>query len=356
MALILDLTSPVGAYGTRLLAELGHDVVRIESPAGDELRRMPPHVGTKETLESGAFHQFLNAGKRSFAADLGTDVGRKHVLALCQQADAVVASLPLPIDETALLNANPNLVLVRLDDGAPEICTYASSGLLAITGEPDAPPVMMGGHIPHSAVGLYLALATAGALFAGEGQVVDVSAPQALAALAEQVWIEYVSAGETLERRGSRGGITALAGALPCADGHWMISVPPNKEGWKNFVEMVPDPVFKDDHALADEANRRERKDEILDRISMWSQHQKKDEIVSEAQRRHIPAAPVTTPLDLVKDPQLIARGFLQEVDHPDFGRIAMPVGAVANLWGGKPALAPRLGQDNDTIMALIGA
>jgi crotonobetainyl-CoA:carnitine CoA-transferase CaiB-like acyl-CoA transferase len=215
---------------------------------------------------------------------------------------------------------------------------------------------MMGGHIPQSAVGLYLALATAGALFAGEGQVVDVSAAQALAALAEQVWIEYASAGETLERRGSRGGITALAGALPCADGHWMISVPPNKEGWKNFVEMVPDPVFKDDHALADEANRRERKDEILDRISMWSQHQKKDEIVSEAQRRHIPAAPVTTPLDLVRDPQLIARGFLQEIDHPDFGRIAMPVGAVANLWGGKPALAPRLGQDNDTIMALIGA
>jgi crotonobetainyl-CoA:carnitine CoA-transferase CaiB-like acyl-CoA transferase len=358
MAMILDLTSPVGAYGTRLLAELGHDVVRIESPAGDLLRRMPPHLGATETLESGAFHQFLNAGKRSFAADLNTDTGRKSVLVLAAKADAVIASLPLLLEERALLEANPRLVLVRLDDGPPEICTYASSGLLAITGEPDSAPVMMGGHIPHSAVGLYVAMAAAAALFAqqlgGGGQVVDVSAPQALAALAEQVWIEYVSAGEMLERRGSRGGITALAGALPCADGHWMISVPPNKEGWKNFVEMVPDPVFKDDAALADEANRRERKDEILDRIAHWSQDKKKDGIVSEAQRRHIPAAPVTTPLDLVRDPQLVARGFLQEVDHPQFGRISMPVGAVANLWGGKPALAPRLGQDNDKIMALI--
>ena len=141
-------------------------------------------------------------------------------------------------------------------------------------------PVMMGGHIPHSAVWLYLVLASAAALFAKQmtdrGQIVEVSAAQALAALAEQVWVEYASSGETLERRGSRGGITALAGALPCVDGHWMISVPPTPAGWQNFVEMVPDPVFKDDHALADEANRRERKDEILDRISAWSTHQKK--------------------------------------------------------------------------------
>jgi CoA:oxalate CoA-transferase len=358
MALILDLASPVGAYGTRLLAELGHEVVRVEIPTGDALRRMGPHLVDENDLESGAFHEFLNAGKRSFSVDLATSDGRAQFLALVAKADAVVASLPLPIDEAALLAANPELLLVKLDDGPPELCTYASSGLLAITGEPDATPVMMGGHIPLSAVGLYLVLASAAALFAkqmtGKGQIVEVSAAQALAALAEQAWVEYASAGETLERRGSRGGITALAGALPCADGHWMISVPPTPAGWQNFVEMVPDPVFKDDHALADEANRRERKDEILDRISAWSTHQQKDEIVTEAQRRHIPAAPVTTPLDLVNDPQLIARNFLQRIEHPRYGRINFPVGAIANLWGRTPAVAPTLGQDNTDILARL--
>jgi crotonobetainyl-CoA:carnitine CoA-transferase CaiB-like acyl-CoA transferase len=231
---------------------------------------------------------------------------------------------------------------------------------LAITGEPDAMPVMMGGHIPFSAVGLYLVLASAAALFAKQmtrrGQIVDVSAAQALAALAEQVWIEYASSGDSLERRGSRGGITALAGALPCADGHWMVSVPPNPAGWKNFVEMVPDPAFKDDQSLADEANRRERKDEILDRIAHWSAQRQKDEIVSEAQRRHIPAAPVTTPLDLVNDPQLVARKFLQKIDHPRFGHINYPVGAIANIWGGTPAVAPALGQHNADILARLGS
>ena len=111
------------------------------------------------------------------------------------------------------------------------------------------------------------------ALFAGAGQVVDVWASHCLAALAEQVWVEYTASGETLERLGSKGGITALAGALACADGHWMVSVPPDPQGWANFVQLVPDPAFKDDASLADEALRRERKNEILDRISLWSQH-----------------------------------------------------------------------------------
>jgi len=355
MARVLDFTSEVGAYGTRLLAELGHDVVRVERPHGDALRRLHPYLGAKPNQDSSAFHQFLNAGKRSFAPDLGTEKGRRLLLALVAKADAVVASLPLPLGEDALTAANPDLVLVRIDDGPPELCAFASSGLLAITGEPDGRPVLLGGHVPYGAVGIYVAMAAAAALFAkeetGAGQVVDLSAQQCLAALAEQVWIEYGASGESLERLGSRGGITALAGALPCADGHWMVSVPPSPQGWANFVELVPDPVFKDDGSMADEAMRRERKNEILDRVALWSERRNKHEIVEEAQRRHIPAAPVLSPLDLTHDPQLLSRGFLRAVDHPDFGRINFPLGALASLWGTALPFAPRLGQDNASIL-----
>lgn len=355
MARILDLTSEVGAYGTRLLAELGHDVVRIESREGDAVRRLEPQLGRASNFDSGAFHQFLNAGKRSVAMDLGSDKGRRLLSALVAKADAVVASLPLPLDESELLAVNPDLVLVRLDDGPPELCAYASSGLLAITGEPDGRPTMLGGDVPYSAVGVHVALAAAAALFSkeatGSGQVVDISAPQCLATLAEQVWVEHSVSGESLERMGSRGGITALAGALPCADGHWMISVPPDPRGWANFVQLVPDPIFKDDASLADEAMRRERKHEILDRIGLWSEQRKKGEIVEEAQRLHIPAAAVANPLELVDDPQLLARGFLRPVDHPDFGRINFPVGALASMWGNELSFAPRLGQNTAEIL-----
>ena len=359
MARVLDLASEVGAYGTRLLAELGHDVVRIEPPEGDALRALHPHLGVGPDAESGAFHQFLNAGKRSVALDLGTEDGRRLLLALVAKADAVVASLPLPLDEAEFVAANRDLVLVRIDDGPPEVCAFARSGLLAITGEPDCKPVVLGGHVPCSAVGIYVAMATAAALFGkevtGAGQVVELSAQQCLAALAEQVWIEYSAQGELLERLGSRGGITALAGALPCADGHWMVSVPPSPQGWENFVQLVPDPVFKDDASMADEAMRRERKSEILDRIALWSESRYKHEIVAEAQRRHIPAAPVLSPLDLTRDPQLLSRGFLRAADHPDLGRINFPIGALASLWRDELRFAPRLGEHNAAILTELG-
>jgi crotonobetainyl-CoA:carnitine CoA-transferase CaiB-like acyl-CoA transferase len=355
MALVLDLTSEVGAYGTRLLAELGHDLVRIENPAGDALRRLHPHLNSEPDLESSAFHQFLNAGKRSLAVDLDSEDGRRIFLALVAKAEAVVASLPLPFDEAALRVANQDVALVRIDDGPPELVAFARSGLLAMTGEPDGAPTLLGGHVPHAAVGVYVAIAAAAALLNGAGQVVDVWATQCLASLAEQAWVEYGASGELLERLGSTGGITALAGALPCADGHWMVSVPPDPQGWTNFVQLMPDPALKDDASLADEALRRERKHEILDRISLWFRRQRKQEIVEAAQRHHIPAAPVTNPLELVADPQLLARGFLKPLDHPIFGRINYPMGALARISGKEVSFAPRLGQDTVAILSELG-
>jgi CoA:oxalate CoA-transferase len=359
MARILDLTSLMGAYGTRLLAELGHDVLRIESPKGDSVRQEAPVLGSAPRIEASAFHQFLNAGKRSAAIDLGSERGRKLLLALVGKADVLVASLPLPLAEDALLAANPELVLVKLDDGPSELCAYASAGLLAITGEPDGAPTMLGGHVPSAAVGVHVALAAVAALAgkeaSGKGQVIDVSAPQCLASLAEQVWVEYSTSGEMMERLGSRGGITAVAGALPCADGHWMISVPPDPRGWANFVQLVPHPAFKDDGALADEALRRERKQEILDCIAEWSQKQKKNEIVEQAQSLHIPAAAVTNPLELIDDKQLLARGFLKPIDHPDFGKINFPVGALASMFSQAMSLAPALGESTALILDELG-
>jgi CoA:oxalate CoA-transferase len=359
MARILDLTRLMGAYGTRLLAELGHDVLRIESPKVDGLRREAPLLEGAARAEAGAFHQFLNAGKRSAAIDLTNEVGRKLLLALITKADAAVVSLPLPLPEEQLLAANPDLVLVRLDDGPSELCAYASAGLLAITGEPDGKPTMLGGHVPCAAVGVHVALAAVAALFgkeaSGRGQVVDVSAPQCLASLAEQVWVEYSATGEMMERMGSRGGITAVAGALPCADGHWMISVPPDPRGWANFVQLVPHPAFKDDVSLTDEAMRRERKPEILDCIAEWSRQQKKNAIVEQAQSLHIPAAVVTNPLELIDDPQLLARGFLKAVDHPAFGKINFPVGALASMFHQAMGLAPALGGSTAQLLGELG-
>jgi len=92
-----------------------------------------------------------------------------------------------------------------------------------------------------------------------------------------------------------------------------------------------------------------------MDRIHAWAKGFTKTELVEEAQRRHFPASPVSTPLDLIDDPQLLARGFLKDMDHPEFGRISFPYGAIATVMGTRLTPAPRLGEHNKEILTQLG-
>jgi crotonobetainyl-CoA:carnitine CoA-transferase CaiB-like acyl-CoA transferase len=359
MARIIDLTTHSAVYATRLLAETGHEVIRVEHPQGDELRRLGPYLGDTPNLENGAYHQFFNAGKKSLTLSLDSPACRRALIGLARTADAVVASTPLPLEERELLEANSRLVLTRVEDGAPELCAFARSGLLAITGHPRGRPALLGGHVIYAATGLHVAVATAAALHVrqrtGHGQLVTVSVRECLEALAEQAMVTYTSTGKVTERRGYRGAVTAISGAFPCSDGYWMVSVPHTPEGWAKFMDWVQDPVLMADTALADEAERSAKKDMVLDRLEQWSKRFKKDDVVTEAQRRHIPASPVATPLDLARDPQLLARGFLTEIEHPQFGRVNFPRGAIATVRGTQLKPAPLLGQHNAEILTELG-
>jgi crotonobetainyl-CoA:carnitine CoA-transferase CaiB-like acyl-CoA transferase len=358
MARVVDLTTASGAYGPRLLAEAGHDVVRVEAPAGDALRRLGPFLQDQPDLEHGALHQFLNAGKRSLAVNLDTADGGAVLLALAERADAVVATQPLPVDEAALRARNPRLVLTKVEDAAPELCAVARSGLMSLVGRPDGPPIVLGGHVVYAASGLYVGVATAVALLqqqmTGRGTTSTVSVLECLESLMEQAMIEYTFAGNSTERRGSGGQITATSGAFPCKDGHFMISVGGQASNWFRFAEWLADPALADP-ALGAEEKRQEQRDLIQDRIRAWSRDFSKDELVTEAQNRHLPASPVATALDLTHDPQLVARGFLTPLDHPLLGTLLFPRGAIATVFDRPIAAAPRLGQHNAELLAELG-
>ena len=359
MSRVIDLTGHSAVYATRLLAESGHDVVRVEPPQGDDLRRLGPFLGDKVDLELGAYHQFLNAGKKSLTLNLNSSSARRVFLELVARSDVLIANVPLSFEEKELLEANPRLVFTQVFDDEPELCAFARSGLLSITGHPGQRPTLLGGHAIYAAIGLYAAVATSAALFflaqTGEGQVVNVSAKDCLESLFEQAMVTYTSTGQPTERRGYRGAVTAVSGGFPCSDGYSMFSIPHTPEGWTHFMEWVQDPVLMADSSLVEEAERYEKRDFILDRLETWSQRFAKMDIVAEAQRRHIPASPVSTVLDLVADPQLQARGFLSEIDHPLFGRTMFPRGAMATILEKPVNLAPTLGQHNQEILSELG-
>jgi crotonobetainyl-CoA:carnitine CoA-transferase CaiB-like acyl-CoA transferase len=184
-----------------------------------------------------------------------------------------------------------------------------------------------------------------------QGLTTAVSVRQSLESFVEQAMVEYCFSGIITERRGGKGAITAVSGALPCKDGHWVISQIHRSGRWSKFMEWVKDEELNADPSLAEEENQHKRRDFIMERLRIWANRFTKAELVDEAQRRHFPASPVSTPLDLVNDPQLLARGFLTEIDHPDFGKIHVPQGALASIAGTVLRPAPRLGEHNNELL-----
>jgi crotonobetainyl-CoA:carnitine CoA-transferase CaiB-like acyl-CoA transferase len=358
MARIVDLTTLSGAYGTRLLAEAGHDVVRVESPAGDAVRRTGPFLGDAPDVERGAFHQYLNAGKRSLTLNLETADGRAVLGALVARADALVATLPLSVGADALRAANPRLVLVQIEDATPELCAVARAGLMSLVGRPDGPPILVGGHIVYLLSGLYVGVAARMGLLqqqlAGAGSTTTVSVLECLETMMEQAMVEYTFAGNGTERRGSGGQITATSGAFPCQDGFAIVSVGGRGDNWRRFAEWLADPELADP-ALAAEEERQKRRELVQSRIRAWAAGLRKEELVTGAQERHLPSSPVSTTLDLVEDPQLVARGFLTPLDHPLLGRLLYPRGAIATAVDRPVAPAPTLGQHTAAILGELG-
>jgi len=301
----------------------------------------------------------MNAGKESIALDVGTPSGAEVLLSLVRIADAAVFKRPLPIAAERLFDTSPRLALVEVEEVTNELCAYARSGLLALTGQPDEEPVVLGGHAALSAIGLYVAIAASSCLLAvrvtGRGQRVEVSGQQCLVGLTEQSALTYFATGKAPRRRGFRGAITAISGAFPCSDGYWMLSVPPSRDGWSHLLDLCEDPVLAEDPGLFEEDARQLRKDFILDRLSDWSQKRPKAELVREAQELHIPASPVSTTDDLAADPQLLHRGFLRQVDHPLLGHMLFPMGAIAGERRSEPHFAPRLGEHTSAILHELG-
>jgi crotonobetainyl-CoA:carnitine CoA-transferase CaiB-like acyl-CoA transferase len=177
--------------------------------------------------------------------------------------------------------------------------------------------------------------------------VATVSVRESLESFVEQAMVEYCFSGTITERRGSRGAITAVSGAMPCKDGHWVISQIHRPGRWARFVEWVRDPELIADTSLAEEENQQKRRDFIMQRLDAWAKNFSKADLVEQAQALHFPASPVSTTLDLVSDPQLAARGYLQPAEHAEFGKIHFPQGAIACVLGNRMAPAPKLGEHN---------
>ncbi|MCJ7521363.1 MAG: CoA transferase [Dehalococcoidia bacterium] len=379
---VLDLTWHIaGPYCTKLLADYGADVIKVEKPGtGDPARKMGPFFQDDPNPEKSGLFLHLNTNKKGITLNLKTATGRNIIKELVKEVDILVESFrpcvmpSLGLDYQTLEQINPNLVMVSIssfgqtgpyrDFKATEIVEYAMGGEMYSTGIAGREPLKLGGNVVQYQAGTVAAVSTMGALFAagaqGIGQHVDVSIMETQAASTDRrilYLLSYACAGVVTTRwpppRESVRMLIMPQGVYPCKDGFVnTLSLP---QWWPRYIEAMEMPELKDDprfqNIFSAEAGME------FDAIwYSWLADHTRAELFEKFIKAKIASAPVYTPEDLLNYSHLKERGFFTEIDHPETGKVAYP-GAPVKLtespWQIKRA-APLMGQHNEEVYCEI--
>ena len=374
---VLDLTDYKGVFCTKIMADYGADVVRIEPPLGDPGRSKGPFPNDEPGVESSAYFLFYNTNKRSITLNLETDLGQTIFKRLATKADVVVESLAigylksLGLDYESLSESNPGLIMASIspfgqtgswkDFKSSDLIAMAASGYMQITGEPDQPPVRQGNEQSHYPGAQYAAVAIMAALYyremlSGEGQYIDVSQQEALITFYTDAHpaLAWMQMGQNVTRVGTNSTLVIPLGAFPCRDG-WISAGVITPREWDNLAEWIYE-VTGNDEILNDKykGGNQERAPHIDVITAMFLEFTTRftaDELFHEGQRRNLVFLPVNDVSDLMRDTQLDASNLWTEMDHEQVGRLKYPLGIFdSEDFSPSQSAAPSLGQDNQSI------
>jgi crotonobetainyl-CoA:carnitine CoA-transferase CaiB-like acyl-CoA transferase len=372
--LVLDLSQGIaGPICARLLGDHGADVIKIEPPDGDYGRRMAPFFQDDPDPEKSLFFLLANLNKRGVTIDLATPDGAERFRRLARKADVIVENFTpgylasLGLDHASLAQDNPGLVMTSITPfgqtgpyrsyKGDEIVTYATSGIMAISGTSDREPLKHGGFPGEYESAMNGMLATNVALLvrdmSGVGQHVDVSMQEVVTSSLVINQPFYSFAGGIQGRRRPEG--SNFGHVMPCKDGYFV-----TQEGggatWDTIADFYERPDLKEPR-FADPAQRMRNGHELDQVILEATQDRSMAEMFKTASEKfRMLFGIVQTPEDLARCGQLEARGFFQEVDHPVIGRLRVPF----RLWrtsDGSAAYrrpAPLLGQHNAEVFPMF--
>lgn len=356
-----------------LLADMGADVIRVDSPRGEIDRTYALRGPDGETLTFKA----INRGKKGITLRLNSEEGAAILEELVRHSDVVIhnfvvgTALAEKLNYDRLKKINSGIVVAAITGYgqygpyAERVCldyvTQAKSGIMALTGFPGNPPTRTSVAFVDFGTGLSAALGILLALYhrekTGMGQAIDAALfdiaaflSQAVGALmASEVYGREVS--EKIYKRGGNFGWSSYMNCLEAKDG-WVMIAPTSDGLWQRFVkaigddELATDPRFKIDRARGENAA-------LIDRIvKEWVAQRTVDEVVNTLQGAGVPCEPVNSMYQLLDDPQIKAREMIVYADHPELGRIPLPGTPIKlSLTPGRVgALAPKLGEHNEEI------
>ena len=363
-----------GPFCTRIMAEFGAEVVKVEAPdGGDPLRQW------RKLYEGTSLWWYVQArNKKSVTANLKHPEGREFVRKLIAEADILVENFrpgvleKLGLGWDVLQADNPGLVMVRLS-GFGQTGPYkdqpgfgavgeSMGGLRYVSGFADRPPVRTGISIGDSIAALWGAL---GALMAlrhkevngGVGQVVDVALYEAVFAMMESLVPEFDVFGFVRERTGNiMPGITP-SNTHTTKDGKH-VTIGANGDAiFKRFMKAIGRADLAEDQGLSDNGGRDARRDELYAVIDQWCLAKDQVDVLRILAAAQVPASQVYSAVDMFSDPQFLARQMIESAKLPDGRDFRMPgiIPKLSETPGSTEWIGPALGAHTDEVLASLG-
>ncbi len=369
---VLDLTHHVaGPWCTKLLADYGADVLKIERPEGDPARRMPPFFHDEVDAEKSLLFHYLNTNKRGVTLNLKDRRGVRMLKELAADADILVENFSprvmasLGLDFSVMSEINPALVMVSIsnfgqtgpyrDYRATDIVEYALGGLMYIFGAYDREPLKHALHQAQFKAGTDAASASLIAFYhqqvSGQGQHVDVSIHECVTSGLRDVVNNFTYTGAVRRRQPNHSG--DLTRVRATSDGY-ILPNPGVSAGinWQLVVDHMGLPEL-DDEKFSSASARLVNAEELGEILDNHFRTQQKAEVFHAAHRQRFIYGMIQSPEDALADAQFEARGFFVDVEHPATGPVKHP--GPPFLMNGTPwevrRPAPALGQDNREVL-----
>ena len=377
---VLELCSFVaGPFCTRLLGDMGADVIKVEPPdLGDESRSRGPFYKGIPGMDTSLLYIYLNSNKRGITLNVEVPTGKQMLLELLKKVDLLVEDLPssaidsLQLDYATLREVNPSLVVTSItpfgrsgpykDYKAYYMNTYHSAGdgymlpggRLADQLYPEAEPIVAGGYLGEYQAGLSAAVASmaalVGRLLDGQGQHLDVSKQETLINLNSADFCRYPADG-VIETRHDRHLSHYTGGLYRCKDGFWELLIPSQKQ-WDAMVELMGQPSWTKDKICDTQESRFAHRAEIDEKIEQWAMDHTREEIYHSLQQVGVAVGPVYSTEEVLNDPQMEYRNYFAAAEHPVIGNFKAPSAAYQHSrtpWA-YSLPSPSLGQHNAEI------
>jgi crotonobetainyl-CoA:carnitine CoA-transferase CaiB-like acyl-CoA transferase len=372
---ILDLSKVwAGPYGTRLLADMGAEVIKVEGPGSWDMTRalslLPPK--TERAYNKSGYFMEYNRNKYGCTLNLSHPKGRELGLRLLALSDVVIENYradvlnSLGFTYDRLRAVKQDIILVSMpshglwgpDAGRIGYGTHMEQlvGLTSLTGYPDGPPQKSGVSYGDPMAGATAAAATIAALLyrrsTGRGQHIEVAQIEALLPFVGEFFLEYGMTGSPPPRRGNRHRSMAPHGAYRCAGDSWLALAVGSDAEFAALCRVIDRAELAQDERFADVVSRYRHQDEMDEIISAWTNERDHREAAAALQAAGVNAEPVLTIPELVADPHLNERAFWEEVTHLESGtwKTEAPAWRFSRTPAHTRLPAPCFGEHNDYV------